>query len=288
MLVSMVKLRINFLQRETMLNIDCVIIPARGGSKRIKNKNLTLFLGKSMLERSIEIAQQVSKYVIVSSDNEHILNVAKQNGAYPFTRNQELANDFTQTLPVIANALYPMLHNNALQHLESLQKENKDFNKQAQILDYTTITQTQLNYIKANISLQLTLESKILCLYPTAMFASKDSISQAYQILENNPSLAYVVSALQNDKIWRGFYMNNENINFLFPNFMQTRSQDLTPAFNDAGQFYLGFAKSFLYGIPILGNQSGIVVLDKAWDIDTMLDLKIAELLFQASKDSTI
>ena len=55
------------------------IIPARGGSKGIPRKNLVNFLGKPLIEWSIEAALK-SKYitdVVVSSDDDEILNATK-------------------------------------------------------------------------------------------------------------------------------------------------------------------------------------------------------------------
>ena len=55
------------------------IIPARGGSKRLPRKNLTPFLGKPLVARSIEaaLASERLDRVVVSSDDDEILSVAR-------------------------------------------------------------------------------------------------------------------------------------------------------------------------------------------------------------------
>lgn len=62
----------------------------------MKNKNLRLLLGRSLLQRAIEAAQKVSgiKSVIVSTDSETIADAARKGGAEtPFRRPSELASD---------------------------------------------------------------------------------------------------------------------------------------------------------------------------------------------------
>jgi len=59
------------------------IIPARGGSKRIPNKNIKLFAGHPIISYSIKAAQETKlfKRIIVSTDSEEIADVAKSYGA---------------------------------------------------------------------------------------------------------------------------------------------------------------------------------------------------------------
>jgi CMP-N,N'-diacetyllegionaminic acid synthase len=84
------------------------IIPARGGSKRIPNKNTKLFCGKPLIAHSIECAKQ-SKYIdriIVSTDSDEIASVATSYGAeVPFTRPAEFASDEANDFVVFKHAL---------------------------------------------------------------------------------------------------------------------------------------------------------------------------------------
>ncbi len=84
------------------------IIPARGGSKRIPRKNIKLFCGKPMIAWSIEAAQEskLFDYIVVSTDDEEIAEVAKLHGAeVPFMRPVNLSDDHTGTSPVIAHGI---------------------------------------------------------------------------------------------------------------------------------------------------------------------------------------
>ena len=84
------------------------VIPARGGSKGIPNKNIIELGGKPLIKYTIEAALS-SKYLthcMVSTDSEEIAVVAKNSGAkVPFIRPAKLATDTAQSLPVILHAL---------------------------------------------------------------------------------------------------------------------------------------------------------------------------------------
>ena len=64
------------------------IIPARGGSKRILRKNIIDFLGKPLIAYSIENALNSGIFdeVVLSSDDEEIIEVALKYGAKNFTK----------------------------------------------------------------------------------------------------------------------------------------------------------------------------------------------------------
>lgn len=84
------------------------IIPARGGSKGIKRKNLIDFNGKPLLQWTIDAALN-SNYindVVVSSDNDEILSLANNNkGLITLKRPKELAEDNSRTEPVLKHTL---------------------------------------------------------------------------------------------------------------------------------------------------------------------------------------
>lgn len=83
------------------------IIPARGGSKGVKNKNIKLLSGKPLIAYTIEAALKSNlDKVIVTTDSEEIAEVAIKFGAeVPFIRPSELATDKAKALPVIQHAL---------------------------------------------------------------------------------------------------------------------------------------------------------------------------------------
>ena len=83
------------------------IIPARGGSKRLPRKNVLDLYGKPLIAWSIEAALK-SKYiskVIVSSDDEEILNIAKEYKADFIKRPDELASDTATTFDALKHTL---------------------------------------------------------------------------------------------------------------------------------------------------------------------------------------
>ncbi|NDJ26714.1 pseudaminic acid cytidylyltransferase [Campylobacter sp. MIT 12-8780] len=84
------------------------IIPARGGSKRIAYKNIIDFHGKPLIAYSIDHALNSGIFdeVIVSSDDEKIINVALSCGAnVPFVRKKELSDDYSSSTAVIKDAI---------------------------------------------------------------------------------------------------------------------------------------------------------------------------------------
>ena len=84
------------------------LIPARSGSKSVKNKNIRLINGKPMLAYSIEHAKK-SKYInriIVTTDSEEYAAIAGEYGAEtPFLRPAEFATDTALDLDVFRHAL---------------------------------------------------------------------------------------------------------------------------------------------------------------------------------------
>ena len=84
-----------------------VIIPARGGSKRLKNKNTQLFCGKPLISWTINLALKIPNVhdVIVSTDNVDIKNISIDYGAsVPFNRPKHLANDNISAVDVAKHA----------------------------------------------------------------------------------------------------------------------------------------------------------------------------------------
>ena len=84
------------------------IIPARGGSKGIPNKNLKEFKGKPLIQWTIEQAHK-SEYidrVIVSTDSNEIANISRKLGAeVPFIRPKYLAKDTTSMIETVIYTL---------------------------------------------------------------------------------------------------------------------------------------------------------------------------------------
>ena len=225
------------------------VIPARGGSKRIPHKNIKSFCGQAMIGYSIKAAldSQCFDQVIVSTDDAEIAKIAKLFGAIvPFVRPDELANDYTATVPVIKHAI-------------------EWFDDQNQLL------------------------SEVCCLYATAPFVQADAIKKAYKkMMQEQVDYCFTVTSFASP-IQRAIKVTAENrIEMLYPENLETRSQDLEESYHDAGQFYWGKAESFRQQKPLFSKGATPYILPRhlVQDVDTLEDWRRAELMYQVLKES--
>jgi len=90
------------------------LIPARGGSKRIKNKNIKKFFGKPLLERVIKNAKKSKLFddIYVSTDSILIKKLATRCGAIvPYMRSKKLSNDHAIIKSVIDDFINKVILN---------------------------------------------------------------------------------------------------------------------------------------------------------------------------------
>ncbi len=83
---------------------NIAIIPARSGSKGLKDKNIKKLNGKPLVAYSIEAARESNLYdcIHVSTDSELYADIAIQFGAeVPFLRTNETASDTASTWDAI-------------------------------------------------------------------------------------------------------------------------------------------------------------------------------------------
>lgn len=81
-------------------------IPARGGSKGLPGKNKKIILGKPLIAHTIEAALCSNLYdVVVSSDDDEILDIARQYDVKVIKRPDDLSGDLAPTLPVMVHAV---------------------------------------------------------------------------------------------------------------------------------------------------------------------------------------
>lgn len=217
------------------------VIPARGGSKRIPRKNIKPFHGRPMIGWSIEAAQQSGLFdrVVVSTDDAEIAETARSLGAQtPFIRPDDLANDFTATVPVIAHAIE---------------------------------------------ALALAPDTPVCCLYATAPFVQAGDLTKGLRLLGEGASYAVALTRFDYP-IQRALRRGNDGeISMMDPAQMQTRSQDLEPAWHDAGQFYWALASTWQSDAAVFGGGARGVELPshRVVDIDTPDDWTRAEALFR-------
>jgi len=104
------------------VNKNIAIIPARGGSRGIPDKNIRDFAGKPLIAWSIEQAYDAKSIdrIIVSTDSEIIADIACKYGAeVPFLRPAEISTSDTAIEPVMAHA-YEWLRDNEKYIADSL------------------------------------------------------------------------------------------------------------------------------------------------------------------------
>ena len=88
--------------------MNIAIIPARQGSKRIKEKNIKKFLGKPIISYTIKKVKssKLFDYVVVSTDSLKIKKISEKFGAKVFfLRPKKISNDKAKTQDVIKHAL---------------------------------------------------------------------------------------------------------------------------------------------------------------------------------------
>lgn len=221
------------------------IIPARGGSKRIPNKNVRPFAGQPMITYGIRAAQQSGLFdrIVVSTDSDEIANVAESAGAEtPFRRPPELADDHTATAPVLVHAL-KWLEDSGTPAIDAC------------------------------------------CIYATAPFVRAVDLQKGHQILtESNATTAFTVTSFA-FPIFRGLKLTPEGtLAPIWPEHRMTRSQDLPETYHDAGQFYWLNVERFLAEPNLYSADSRPVMLPRhlVQDIDTLEDWATAEHMYKA------
>lgn len=225
---------------------NVVVIPARGGSKRIPRKNIREFCGRPMIAWPIEVARESGLFdrIIVSTDDEEIAEVARREGAeVPFTRPDRLADDHTSTGPVIRHAVEWML-----EHMGR--------------------------------------PEYVCTIYPTAPFVRVGDLREGLKKLRaaDDAHKSFSVTSFP-FPIQRAIRITEEGrVEMFQPEHEQTRSQDLEEAYHDAGQFYWGTLRGVMEDIPTFSKTSIPIVLPRhrVQDIDTPEDWKRAEALFKA------
>ena len=227
------------------------VIPARG-SKRIPRKNIREFCGKPMIAWSIEAAKVSGCFdqIIVSTDDSEIANVAGDWGAeVPFMRPAKLADDFAGTTPVVAHAV------------QWCQDHGQEL-------------------------------TAVCCLYATAPFVRPSEIQKGKNLLHKAPVAKFVFTATTYaSPIQRALRMelSTGDLRMWQPEQFSKRSQDLEPAYHDAGQFYWGRPKAWLSSENLFeGSKPLLLPRWRVQDIDTEEDWIRAELIRQALADKLV
>jgi N-acylneuraminate cytidylyltransferase len=224
------------------MHMSIAVIPARGGSKRIKRKNIRPFLGVPLLTRTIAMLRETQLFarIIVSTDDDEIAELAvAAGGEVPFRRPERLSDDRTGTAPVVVHAIEELLQ-------------------------------------------QGSRAAYVCCVYPSAVLATAGDIRDAFDSFSKFES-GYVFAATSYPyPIQRALRPAADGFCDMFwPEYREARSQDLEPAFHDAGMFYWGRTEEWLSGRRPLSGAGRMHVLPhyRVQDIDTEDDWLRAELI---------
>lgn len=230
------------------------ILPARGGSKRIKNKNVVDFCGKPMIAYALEAASKSHLFnkIHVSTDSRKIKQIVENLGhQVEFLRPPKLSGDKIGLIPVLQWVLE-----------EFLSKEEK--------------------------------YNDVFNIMPTAPFLKPQDLIAAYELYLSHDKKhpLHVVAEFPVPIEWA--YRRDEKglLEPVQPGAYAIRSQDLDKAYYETGPFSIFHVSHLLSNNPAAdkGAISYITPKDRAIDIDDEQDLTLAKKIFlgqQAMENET-
>ena len=222
------------------------LIPARGGSKGIKDKNIVPLLGKPLISYSIE-AGKASKYIdtiVVSTDNQEIAEVAVLYGAdIPFLRPKELALDTSKTIDAVIHAIDLI-------------------NSKKPVYDV------------------------LILLQPTQPLRTSFDIDRAIETyFENDENDLASVSLVTDHPLLIRSISENGNLIPLLQKNSTCRRQDMPPYYRINGCIYINKIKELNYNTSFNDNLVPYIMpQNHSIDIDCIDDLHIAEMYLREYK----
>lgn len=225
------------------------IIPARGGSKRIPNKNIISFKGKAMIGWTIEAALSSKLFdrVIVSTDSERIKKVALEFGAeVPFLR-ENTADDMS---PV------------SLATLEALNQAEKHYNEKFE---------------------------EIIQLMPNCPIRNSSNIIDQYDFFKSSDNRESVISAVSYGMFnphWAHIVKEDSSCERLFNDVFNKRSQDLSKLLCPSGAIWISTRENLMKSQTFYSVNYKLFEMSwiNAVDIDDFEDLKLAEIAYNYGK----
>ena len=221
---------------------NIAIIPARSGSKGVKDKNIRDFCGKPLMAYTIEAALKSGEFgeVMVSTDSEKYAEIAKKFGAnVPFLRSEATASDTASSWDMVDEVL--------------------------------------LNYKKLGKRFDT-----FCLLQPTSPLRTAENIKEAYRIYKDKADFAVVsVCEAEHSPLWCGHLpVNHEFINFVQPENLKQR-QAGRKFYRLNGAIYIVNIDKFEKDRQLYksGSFAYIMSQEKSIDIDTEIDFKISEIL---------
>ncbi len=222
------------------------IVPARGKSVNLKNKNIKLFCGKPLIYYTITNALK-SKYidkVIVSTDSKKIAKIALKYGAeVPFYRPKKLSTNKAKIIDAFFFTIKKLRKNNNIDHFISLAP---------------TSPLTEVKDINRSIELYFKKKAKTL----VSVVKNDKPIEWCLNKMKNNKITQFINKKLKtNRQENKELYIPNGSIYIFNYNYLKRNKKYL----ND---------KTFCYVMPKI----------KSVDIDDELDFQIAEYLYRKRK----
>lgn len=227
---------------------NLAIIPARGGSKRIPGKNIKHFLGKPIIAYSIEAALSCGLF------------------------DEVMVSTDSEAIAAVAKqygAKVPFLRS----------EKNAD--------DFATTVDVLFEVLEKYVENGMTFKTGC-CIYPTAPFINGDTLKKAHQhFIENDFDSVFPVLKFQSP-IQRALRLGSNNrVSMFYPEHQRSRSQDLEPAFHDAGQFYWFKIDQLYVNKKLWAPNSGMIEISpmQGQDIDDLDDWKLAETKYKLLKE---
>jgi pseudaminic acid cytidylyltransferase len=226
-----------------MISASLAIIPARGGSKRIPRKNIRPFLDRPIIEYSIKAAIQSQCF------DEIMVS----------TDDPEISS-----IAQKAGAKVPF------------------FRSSDAASDHATLAGVVAEVLKTYSSngRQFT---HCCCILATAPFVTASDITVSYRKMLEAQADGIVSIVRYSYPIQRALRVVDDHIEMICPENMTARSNDLSPSYHDAGQFYWLAVDRFLVAKSLfMKNTIGFEISEsRVQDIDTLEDWKIAEMKYQ-------
>lgn len=222
---------------------NLAIIPARGGSKRIPRKNVKFFVGKPIIAYSIEVAVKSGLFDEVMVSTDDV-EIA------------EIARQYGAKVPFM--------------------RSDETAN------DYAGLTDVLLEVIDTY-HIRGDLFDYFCCILPTSPLLDIPQLSEAYRFLTEYDFASVYPIVPFSYPVLRSVRLDQEGvIKMRWPEYSNTRSQDLDPLYHDAGSFYWVNTAKFMHDRTFDTLKCGGIVIDemRVQDIDNETDWKLAELKF--------